>query len=191
MFWRDLRCDADDCSVQTDASANSNNFSRVLLEQIIANDPGRLDASGGATDDDPTNYIDGQLQQTEGVQPVPLIAGDVLAFLLTLSEDASQNTIQDNPGNTSKKYLCKVCLIDDTKNHTDYINTVPNDTLDFTRTSIGAQSSSRPVLDALMNSTLSINFSKSNITYYTRQHDGSTVSFNTFHGLSSDIPTIV
>ena len=181
--------------VQTDASSGNTNFSRVLLRHIIANDPGRLDASGGATDNSLNNYKEGQLQQTEGVQPVPLVAGDVIAFLLTLKEDASQNTIHQDATNAGlgRTYLCKLCLIDDTDSAINFNNTQPNDTLDFARVDFtGSAVTNDVTFQALLHSTLKTKTATTN-SYYTRQQTGTPDDFFTFHGLTGGtaLPVII
>ena len=178
--------------VQTDASSGNTNFSRVLLRHIIANDPGRLDASGGdSTGTSLNDYVEGQLQQTEGVQPVPLVAGDVIAFLLTLKEDANQNTIhQDATGAASRTYLCKLCLIDDSDSTINFNNTQPNDTLDFARVDFSGAVTNDATFKALLHSTLKTK-TATTTSYYTRQQTGTPDDFFTFHGLSgSALPVI-
>tara|TARA_A100001015_G_scaffold96050_1_gene106788 strand:- start:953 stop:2086 length:1134 start_codon:yes stop_codon:yes gene_type:complete len=120
---------AHDASPLTDASNGSDNMTRVIMEHIISEDPGRLEMSSNLWNGSYNTYVEGQLQNFEGIQPVPFVPGDVISFKLTVGSNASQPKIDSIASpTTTRDYLIKLCLIEDgSGSDLRYVNTVPND----------------------------------------------------------------
>jgi len=84
------------------------NIGRILFETILRNDPGRL------------NVNNGLVRDTTDIQNIPLVVGDTLQFIVTLTPSATQNDVSNpNPGgfpnqNTvstlTRKYLIEFVL---------------------------------------------------------------------------------